>query len=230
MKDESQGQTDSLITGDDSKRIAGAALVLAGIAAVISLLMIKFIVAYAKVMITVALWGSVALYFAVAAFAAIRGIVVLAAIAAILGCISLCYAYLVRKRIPFATANLQVAAEAVKKHSTMYCVAFSVIIIQVVWILMWSLAFVGVQEHLSEKNENASGFGNGLTCQRSSQCRSNFCDSSNTCASEPIQNTSYAAYFFMLISFYWGLTVVKNISHVTVAGTGKRNEPSEYQY
>lgn len=214
-----QKTSDSSITGDDGKRIAGAAVVLAGIAAAVSLLMIRLIVAYAKVMITVALWGSVVLYFALAAFAAVRGIVVLAVIAAILGFISLCYAYLVRKRIPFATANLQVAAEAVKKHSTMYCVAFSVIIMQVVWIFMWSLAFVGVQEHLSEKNENASGLDNDLTCELNSQCRSNFCNSSNRCASEPIQNTSYAAYFFMLISFYWGLTVVKNISHVTVAGT-----------
>ena len=28
-----------------------------------------------------------------------------------------------------------------------------------------------------------------------------------------------AAWFFLLISFYWGLTVVKNVVHVTVCGT-----------
>jgi len=59
-----------------------------------------------------------------------------------------CYAYMVRDRIPFAAANLSLATKAVEPHKEpIVCVAFSGLATQVLWIVLWLFAVFGYCLH-----------------------------------------------------------------------------------
>ena len=91
------------------------------------------------------------------------------------------YVYAVRRRIPFASANLATACAAVTDHPQVVYTAFGALVVQVLWVVFWSMAFFGVEANSTD---------DGYICE-----------------------------FFMLISFFWGLLVIKNIVHCTTAGT-----------
>lgn len=105
---------------------------------------------------------------------------------------------MVRNRIPFAAANLVVAGSAVEAHGTLICLAFSAILVEVAWILMWSLAAIGVFDATSSTGTTTDENGDKV---------------------EVNGGGSYAVYFFMSLSFYWGMGVINNIVHATIAGT-----------
>ena len=124
-----------------------------------------------------------------------------------------------RSRIPFAVANLKVAAASIRKHPSTYCVAFLMLIVQIVWVFVWAFAFLGLTNHLGSTNANL--LGNGAECNSNSDCASGacrlfssgyFCYGDST-SSPSLKSTSYVAYFFMLVSFYWGLTVSFELSY-----------------
>jgi hypothetical protein len=47
------------------------------------------------------------------------------------------YAMAVRNRIPFAAANLRAAGSAIQKHKSTYCIALSMLVLQIVWVVVW---------------------------------------------------------------------------------------------
>ena len=58
-------------------------------------------------------------------------------------CVS--YLFLVRKRIGFASAILVAACDAVRRYSNVFFAAFVALFMQLVWVILWSLAFIGVE-------------------------------------------------------------------------------------
>ncbi|KAG9410958.1 putative choline transporter, neither null mutation nor overexpression affects choline transport [Aphanomyces cochlioides] len=213
------------ISNHDMKTIVAVCGVLSLIAAVLSFVILQFTVRYARQMIFVALWASVFWCFACAIFAVAKKQYVLAIITALLGLLSVCYAIAVRDRIPFAAANLQVAGSAIRSHPSNYLIAFLFLIVQIVWVFIWFAVVVGVTNRMSQdsaSNEVAGTTPIGGRCRFQSDCSTNycldgFCQQRNAYAQ--LKKTSYVAYFFLLVSFFWGVNVFTNIIHVTVAGT-----------
>ncbi|KDO30254.1 hypothetical protein SPRG_19805 [Saprolegnia parasitica CBS 223.65] len=198
--------------------ISGVMVVLSG---VLSLVMLSFMVRFASGMITFSLWFGVGLNVLFTIYAVIKKQYALAILGAIFVLLSLCYAFAVRDRIPFAAANLRCAAAAIKKHASTYCVAFSMLVLQIVWVAVWATAALGLANHLNEKDATSSTRGkpDGSTCSISSECMSNKCSATYRCEAAGLKSASYVAYFFMLISFFWGMQTIKNVTHATVAGT-----------
>ncbi|ETO65887.1 hypothetical protein F444_16852, partial [Phytophthora nicotianae P1976] len=71
------------------------------------------------------------------------------------------------------------------------------------WVVIWAMALLGVANEIAENNPSSTS-NNTNTSTRSTYKQS---------------GGSYVAYFFLLLSFYWGLQVFKNVAHTTVAGT-----------
>ncbi|ETW04546.1 hypothetical protein H310_03777 [Aphanomyces invadans] len=217
----------STFSSGDVKTILYLCGGLSVIAAVLSLVMLNLTIRFARQMIQVALWWSVVMFFGFTAFAVIRKLYTPAIIFAIIGLFALCYAYAVQSRIPFAAANLRAAGAAIRKHPSTHLVAFAFLIVQIAWVFAWAFAVVGITNKMTETSTPAptplsATLSNGRRCSSSLQCFSNYCF--NAVCQEPnvfatLKSTSYVAYFFLLLSFFWGVQVFKNIIHATVAGT-----------
>jgi hypothetical protein len=116
----------------------------------------------------------------------------------LLGAITACYYFVVQRRVPFAAANLGVATKAVTHNCGVVCVAFLCMVLQFAWLMLWSLAVLGLyKQHVDGKNS-------GKDCAKDDQ----------ECKMGPP-----GAAFLLLISLYWGQELVRNISHATTAGS-----------
>ena len=113
------------------------------------------------------------------------------------------YFYSIRDRIPFASAVLTTACTVIKDHLFgLLATALGFLLIQFLWISLWSVAMYGMISTFQA--QNASG----------SSSSSN--DPSSTTSLNGLQAFCY---FLMLISLYWGIQTTKNVVSVTVAGT-----------
>ncbi len=102
------------------------------------------------------------------------------------------YAYVVWGRIPFAASNLVTASTAVRFHLCgLATLAYLSLFMVTGWTLWWTATFVSTVYVTSG------------------------CDAEGNCASE----TSMWLVFALLLSYYWTFQVIKNVVHVTVAGT-----------
>ncbi|CAI5701959.1 unnamed protein product [Peronospora effusa] len=196
-----ENNSSELLSGDDTKVVMVVSVGMAVVSMVLALMMVKLIVAYARVMILVVLWFNVGISFAFAAYGFIVGNIFIAVIGLIIALLNLCYARAVQHRIPFAVANLRVAEGAIARHSSTYVVSIVFTIVQIAWVVVWALALLGVANKIAKNNPST----NTTTTTRSSSYQQS--------------GGSYVAYFFLLLSFYWGLQVFKNVAHTTVAGT-----------
>jgi len=101
------------------------------------------------------------------------------------------YAYVVWGRIPFAACNLVAATTAVRANLGLAFFAYNSLLFMIGWSAWWTVAFVSTVYVTSG------------------------CDGQGNCASEP----HAAVLFALLLSYYWTFQVIKNVVHVTVAGT-----------
>ena len=120
--------------------------------------------------------------FFFAAGQAVVGVILL-----VFALLNVLYVYLVRHRIPFAAAVLEICAFVIREYTAMIWFAYLGIIMQTVWMFIWAIA--AATSLYSLNNAGAS------------------------------DNSQGVVYFFPLVSFYWSAQVVKNIVHVTCAGT-----------
>ncbi|CAF1408712.1 unnamed protein product [Rotaria magnacalcarata] len=105
--------------------------------------------------------------------------------------ISLWYIYYVRNRIAFAEAHLQVGCAALRSHPSVLFVALAMLILQFLWIILWSLMALGL-EYL------ANGNGNG-----------------NDQKSTGVGGGIFA--IVLLTSLFWGALVFRNVTHFVTA-------------
>ncbi|CEG48550.1 hypothetical protein PPTG_14520 [Plasmopara halstedii] len=199
---DSQGSSSELLSGDDTRVVVSIAVGMAVISMTLALTMVKLIVAYARVMILFVLWFNVGISCAFAAYGFIIGNLFIAIFGVLIALLHICYARAVQHRIPFAVANLRVAEGAISKHGSTYIVSVVFTVVQIVWVVIWSMALVGVANEIAENEPDNYASNTSSTRSTSRQPRG-----------------SYAAFFFLLLSFYWGLQVFKNVAHTTVAGT-----------
>jgi hypothetical protein len=104
---------------------------------------------------------------------------------------SLYYAYVVWNRIPFAASNLVTAISAVRANMGLAFFAYSNLIMSFLWSIWWAIAFLGTYYVVGNCNPDGT------------------CDG---------QLNNWAA-FLLLVSYFWTAQVIKNVVHVTVAGT-----------
>jgi hypothetical protein len=211
----------AVISSNDTRKCILLACGFSVIAVVMSLTFVKLIAAYARFMINFALWFNFGVACAFAAYGFATNNFAIGVIGAILAAITFCYVRAVQHRIPFAVANLRVAEAAIAKHWSTYLVSIMFTVIEIVWVVIWFIAFLGVANQLkSTENKSFGGKPLGAKCSFDSECDSSRC-STRQCATGTYSTsgTGAAAYFFLVLSFYWGLQVCKNLSHTTVAGT-----------
>mmetsp|Transcript_1973 Transcript_1973/g.4265 ORF Transcript_1973/g.4265 Transcript_1973/m.4265 type:complete len:507 (-) Transcript_1973:555-2075(-) len=104
--------------------------------------------------------------------------------------VSIWYTYAVWNRIPFASANLVTATTAVKSNSGLFGLAYCFLAVSLIWTVCW-----------------------GVTATGTYMVTSN-CDNDGNC-----ENSNGVYVFLLFLSYYWTQEVLKNVIHVTVAGT-----------
>ncbi|KAF0686137.1 Aste57867_22102 [Aphanomyces stellatus] len=222
--DTSTNSIEKTLAGSDMRTILAVAGALAVIATLVAFLLLQFVVAYASRLIRWSLLLAVYLNVGFAVFAAVAGLIWMTIVFAICSGLALCYLRLVRNRIPFAAANLQVAAAAVKHNMSTFPLAFGLMAVQIVWFFLWTIALLGIIKSVTPVIPNPSGLSTGSTCKVNSDCQSDMCrkisKKSSVLTCQPLVSAGEVlGYFFMLVSFFWGVNVIKNVLHTTVAGT-----------
>lgn len=102
-----------------------------------------------------------------------------------------CFACAVWSRIPFAATNLATATTAVRANSGLTFFAYVSIVVTIGWLIWWSTTATATIMIVAD------------------------CDAEGNCNNE----VNGFVLFLLLVSLYWTLQVVKNVVHVTVAGT-----------
>mmetsp|Transcript_26272 Transcript_26272/g.39777 ORF Transcript_26272/g.39777 Transcript_26272/m.39777 type:complete len:498 (+) Transcript_26272:81-1574(+) len=158
---------------------------------IMSSLALSFMMSCASVLIKAALWFNMILSFAMAIMALLAGAIPVAIICFIGFALTVCYAYAVWSRIPFAASTLVTAITAVRANIGVSFFAYLNLFLTFGWTLWWSLAFVAANFVI------------------------NGCDVQGECDTSP----NVGIVFGFLISYFWVIQVLKNVVHVTVAGT-----------
>lgn len=157
-----------------------------------SSLALSFMMTFSGALIKLALVFNIFMAGIMALLALITGILPLAFLCSIGFAISLCYACTVWSRIPFAAANMVTAITAVRANLGVTFFAYLSLFITFGWTIWWSLAFVATTFVVS-----------GCNAQ------------DQQCETEP----NGLLVFAFLVSYFWSVEVIKNVVHVTVAGT-----------
>lgn len=184
----------------DLTHVFGLAAALVGVAVVLSLFWMKLLMAYAASMIRIALWFNVGLtvVFALTTFAVSP---LMACLFLLMAGLNVWYIFAVQDRIGFASANLKTACAAVQEHSSIFLVAFLLLVKQTAWLVLWSLSAIGIYQMLKDADPGCEKLNaNGRPERLCGGTGGGF------------------VLFFMLISVYWGQQVLQNILTCTTAG------------
>lgn len=100
-----------------------------------------------------------------------------------------CYVRYAWSRIPFAAINMVTAGTAIKANLGVSLFAIFFTLLQLVWMAVWAVAFIGVSDETSS------------------------CDANGVCS------PSYGLLFLLFLSLFFTQQVLESCVHVTVAGT-----------
>jgi len=139
---------------------------------------------YADILIQGSLCLSIGVALVFAIGFAVEGFVWASVVYFLVFFLSLWYAYSVWRRIPFAKANLVTATTVVKSNVGIMVVAFGMVIAMMIWVTIWTLSATGI-------------------LMRTRSCD----DSTGQCEEDgPV---GAIATFFLILSFYWTMEVIK---------------------
>lgn len=144
---------------------------------------------YPTFMIKCGLIFSVVMSLAWTIYAFVYGAFILGALSAFFFLITLCYVKAVWSRIPFAAINMLTAGTAVKANLGVTIFAIFFTLLEVGWLVLWSVAVAGTFYE------------------------TNTCDANGVCS----QNYGYL--FLLFLSLFFTQQVLQSCVHVTVAGT-----------
>lgn len=164
---------------------------------VLSAVLLMILVKIPKIMIKASIFAQVSL----AVFWVIISVAVkqyfAAVIAGIFLAITVCYAFAVWSRIPFATANLKTACKAVNSNCGINVIAYFMVFLAFGWSMLWTVALSGVWDQTYSCEDRTDVNGN---IKRS--CRVN----------------NYGYLFLLFLSYFFTHQVLQNALHATVAG------------
>jgi hypothetical protein len=154
---------------------------------------LTFMISCASSLISGCLFANVIFSLASSAAAFVNGWFGAGFLWLLLSALSLCYAYAVQDRIPFATSILRTSIHAVKANLGLLIIALGGLFLAVGWTVWWSLAFLSISfSDTSDDGDNPDVNGAGM---------------------------NGGGVFLMLFMFYWMHQIISNVSHVTVSGT-----------
>ncbi|ETI33504.1 hypothetical protein L914_19063 [Phytophthora nicotianae] len=180
------------LSDNDTKALLIVASGMMILAMVVAVMMTKIIPSSARGMIIFVLWLNFGVAAAFAGIGIAFGAFALVAVGVIIAVLNWCYVRSVKRRIPLAVAQLRIAEVANSNNRATYVVAIVFAMLQIFWMAMCSLALLGVISNSTQKSSSA----------------------------QAQQGGSYSwASALLLLSFYWGIQVSKNVVHTTVAGT-----------
>ena len=157
----------------------------------LSILSLAIMIKYAQGLIKMSLFFNMCLGLITAAAGFMSGSIEAGIMGLVVFAFAACYAWTVWSRIPFAATNLVTASTAIKANMGLTVFAYGAIIVNGLWMVLWSASAYSTLFVLGG------------------------CDANGGCA-----NDVPGAYTFLFIlSLYWTAQVIKNVVHVTVAGT-----------
>ena len=143
-----------------------------------------------KLLIQISLLFSLVLSGLMVAYCFYLGQYVAGAFGILFFALSLCYAWCVWRRIPFAAANLNTGLTAVKGNAGVVALAYLVVLVSYGFAVVWMLALAGVYDKeglCSGSTASSSGVnGDGTSAQVTCQA-----------------NLAWGYYFLMLLSMFW---------------------------
>ena len=204
--------TNSSAITDSHIRLQRNVLYLGGLtivsSALVALLWLALVKAYASTMIWVALMADIVVSVLIALLALANGSLVGAVILFAFAGLKALWVYWVRSRIAFAALILSHAVHCIQQWPATLAVAFLSIIVQVLWAVGWAFCTVGVYYA-------ATRVSGAEQCTTSESADGQH---EQQCTMQRDDTVSYVVVFLTLVSFYWTSQVVKNVLHVTVAG------------
>ena len=142
--------------------------------------------------------------------------------------ITIIFVCCIRKRIPFTARHLQVSCSILRAHPSLVLMAIAMRIIQVLWLILWSLMVMGIL-HLcfrsSSSDLDTKQIETTTTTLRSYYVDNQKYDYQDTTQSRQDQSnplfyyTSLLVAFLFLIPAYWGTITFGNIVHFIAACT-----------
>jgi hypothetical protein len=178
----------------DEKGLIKTAVACAAASAVFSAVVMQILMCIPGFLIKFALFFNIGLAALACLFAFYSGSMIGGIISAVFLALFCCYAYMVWSRIPFATANLKTGCAALRANCGVTMFAYVFVLLAVGWSILWSLAVAGLQSS-----------GNLIECTE--QNGSTVCGAPN-----------YGIFFLLFLSFFFTHEVLRNSTHVTVAG------------
>ncbi|KAL9190529.1 hypothetical protein ACHAXT_000235 [Thalassiosira profunda] len=174
-----------------------AFLIAGGCSFVLSALSLFVMSMCPKVLVQIALLFSLVMSAVMAVLSFIYGNIVGGVFGIIFFLISVCYAFAVWRRIPFAAANLNTGLTAVKKNAGVFVLAYLITLFSLGYALLWMTATVGVydKENLCETTTTFQG-------------------TTTTCSG----SLAWGYFFLLLLALFWSQQVFQNTIHVIVAG------------
>jgi len=96
--------------------------------------------------------------------------------------LSVCYAVVIWKRVPFASANLHTGIIAIKTNAGCILVAYSMVLLSIGYSLLWMTAVVGVYDITEGANNNGMN---------------------NTNSTQEEYNLGWGYLFLLLLAYFW---------------------------
>lgn len=148
---------------------------------------------WASGLIESTIWCTIAGASILALFSLTLGHLVGFFIFALLAMAGICLLYEERSKIFLSSANLGTACRALLDHTKVLGVAYLVLLVQLLWAVLWSLAALGVYAYMSQENH------------------------SHTYRKQAAgENT--VLLIFLALSLYWGSQICENVLRCTVVG------------
>lgn len=190
---------------------------------------LSFLIRQAENLIEYVMWGNIGMQAICAILCLLSLQLIGAIIFAVLAGLNYWYLTAVRDRIPFSSAVLATACAGVKSnYSGLVTTAFSALFVQMVWALLWTVAFIGVmyatQNHDDSDSEQMRALSHSHSHGNDHDHDTPAYVDDNTTAGVDDDGDGAASlqgfYFFLLfVSLYWGIQVIKAVVQTTVAGT-----------
>lgn len=157
----------------------------------LSILSLTLMIRFAEGLIKMSLFFNVCIGLVTAVAGFVIGSTETGIMGLVIFVLAVCYALAIWSRIPFAAANLVTASTAIQANIGVTVFAYGAIILNGLWMVLWSVSAYSTLYVLGG------------------------CSMDGTCANDI--PTVYT--FLFLLSLYWTSQVIKNVVHVTVAGT-----------
>ena len=220
----SETSTETAVDTEGTRSLSSflvAFLALAAVATTVGgSLYLYLLVRFGEQLIRATLWISICMLGLASVASLISGQIFGSILSAIFCALTYWYLVACHERIIFASAILKAASSAVQEHHTgLMGTAVLMLFSQVLYMMVWSIAFFSVASNSFVPTDTASGSASSSSPSPSTSSNDSSETTGTTTYEGEIKPMYAIALFLMSVSLYWGMQVFKNVSSSTVCGT-----------